>query len=1103
MSARRKHLTADHDPEIAANPNLSDTPADAFAVVAAPGAWGGKFDTGDMLTIMNKRGNSTDATVVDIDHAAFPAMFKIRFNDRRKEEVWKTATELTAAVSGSPAPTIPTPSTATDGDSSAGAGSTNPAPTGSPTRRQSGEIFCAGGIQSHTSICDGSSGAKVPTVAKASCSSSVSSTGGRSSGGQSNSNGSFSLSEDPFASRSAIDASLATASLSMQAAAEVLEQTASLTYGDSNGVKNNHPTSTPSALACVLSNQATDRHGPVPGRNDSQSSISMLPSTDEKHAGDGIIHAAGDMIVEPAGGGGIGDPSLASAAAPAVVPTTGSGGTARDDHFNIDDTVIVMDKHGRPSEAKIASVNHSISPALFKICFKDRRKKEAWKPATELITPARCMATPSAAAATVVTASENDRLFHSAPASKPSNQATCGEELATPGSNCRDATAVLHPTDQLPRRKRVYPTARHPINDTNVLTHDGGIGDPAMVAAKEVTTVVPSEATPTDSFNVADMVIVTDKYGHPANATVMSIDDATSPTLYKLRFKDRRKKEIWKPAVELIASIGGVPVPGVGGAASVANAGSTSSAVYTPSASGPSKTVSLASTGAALSVPPSVTHGNKDEEDGRPTSSFFASALTSNSQAARGEKPVPPRNIRRVAAPRSTDERNAEQRAPSVITVCPADITVKSAGGGGTGNPATTPTTVRTTSFAATTRRAYFNVADTVIAMDKYGHPVDAVVVGVDDTVSPPLFKVSFKGRRKKEAWKTATELTACAGNTRALAGPAASTAAAATAAPAAVARAPAAAAPAADASIGGNSSKPLMAATRDGMVRENESPAPGGRPRSRQQERIRHHGEKKADVPDISAPTKRSSGEEQQHAASGGPSRAGLQSEKSQKLKRSSDGDNWQKATTNNINNNNNQETYAPRGRDAVSQPLPRRRAAAAAAGAILSTSKSARRKRINPLQQQQSTKKSHNGLPPGAGEQGQRDGEASPARDAATTTAECGQIPRKLGLSGRKRPRVVTPGFAAAASLPVEPALRSELSSPRLYIKCSCSLLLRVSRCVDYELRFFYSQQEQVLGYTIKQRAGLDTSIAACSSRRVHPSCCGGQLMNRLIDT
>lgn len=427
-----------------------------------------------------------------------------------------------------------------------------------------------------------------------------------------------------------------------------------------------------------------------------------------------------------------------------------------------------------------------------------------------------------------------------------------------------------------------------------------------------------------------------------------------------------------------------------------------------------------------------MTHGNKDREDDRTPSLFSASALTLNIQTARRKEPVPPRNSRRLAAPRWTDKRNAEQRAPAVTTVRPEDMTVESAGGEG-GD--TTLRTVRATSSAAATRRDDFNVADTVIVMDKYGHPVDAVVVGVDNTVSPPLFKVSFKDRRKKEAWKTATELTASAGNTPALAGPTASAApaAASAAAPAAPApaRAPPAAAAAAVASSAGNRSKLSLAPRRNGKRRKNENPAAAGRPRSRQQERIRHDGDKKADTPDILAPTDQSSGEHEPEA-SGEPSRAGIQSETSQALERSPDGDNGQKERTNNIGNNNNEETYAPRGRDAVSQQLPRRRAAAAAAaGAILSTSKSARRKRVNPLQQPQSTKKSHSGLPPGAGGQGQRVGEASPGRDAAvtTTTEYEGQIPRKLGLSGKKRPGVAAPSFAAAASLPVEPALRSEL--------------------------------------------------------------------------
>lgn len=310
-------------------------------------------------------------------------------------------------------------------------------------------------------------------------------------------------------------------------------------------------------------------------------------------------------------------------------------------------------------------------------------------------------------------------------------------QAPTPEQNVQTTTQQTQRTSSnLATADKVEENIREPIIDG---THQEAVPQPPI-------------ALEAGTFRIGDSVTVkvTTHMRHILpTATVVGVDTSKSPSLFKLRFKDKRKKQMWKTAIELIPAVPAPPSSqGAVLDASVAD-GAEKPTQNAPSSSGSDLRGENADSNAmehgniAAAAPRAgKDNSHKSTADSDQGGEHAEVALDGNRRTGTGVDRDGKEGRQRRAASKSSEETNDRVGLESKARLPESTTGQQSQPGQQLEEP-----------------RFQVGAAIRIEGGRGRGAGGAATVVEVDASTTPHRFRVAFKNKRKKDAWKTTEEL--------------------------------------------------------------------------------------------------------------------------------------------------------------------------------------------------------------------------------------------------------------------------------------------------------------------------------------------------------
>lgn len=453
--------------------------------------------------------------------------------------------------------------------------------------------------------------------------------------------------------------------------------------------------------------------------------------------------------------------------------------------FNIGDTVLARTA-GKPArEASIVEV--AIDGSRFKVAFKDKRKKGGWRDKANLSSFVRKRASSVNTTSTALPASHQPETGAGAGAAG-ANAATVPSTvaLAVSGKEEAETTTCVGPRPSLPKggdksvgdestptiRGKHKPTVNNAdklqvptpeqhvenaIYQTQRTAPDVVIEksrEPIIYGTHERAVPHPPVVVEAGGFRIGDRVMVkattTSSVLH--EAMVVDVDISKRLTLFSLRFKDKRKKGVWKATSELIPAIHAPPSrQGVTFDASVDEAADKARSAPASSASdlrGEDADSNVAKHGSNAAEVPRAGEDNTQKSKTDNELGIDHAKLALDGDGRTGTGPSVDEN----------GEKGSQRRAASKS----AEETVGFRLGSKTGIPDGTGEQPRLRKQGEEPR---FQVGAAIRIEGGRGRSAGraATVVEVDASTTPHRFKVAFKDKRKKDSWKTTEELISVA----------------------------------------------------------------------------------------------------------------------------------------------------------------------------------------------------------------------------------------------------------------------------------------------------------------------------------------------------
>lgn len=258
------------------------------------------------------------------------------------------------------------------------------------------------------------------------------------------------------------------------------------------------------------------------------------------------------------------DPACSQSSNPA-------GADLSEQRYGVGNAVRVSSAGKSPQSALIVELDPA-NCSWFKVRFKDRRKKDVWVARDHL-----ALLIPNGSSSLDNTGKKH--ASHNPPAT-----ASNGPSVPSVGSST--LLSALPPSTILPsvalsgslvrasqgggNRENQFFSATPPVlidaarggekptpqNSTGLASVSPPLNNIPLSASVAVGTSKLAR-----SFGIGDGVFVAGKVAARHAANIVSVDMSKTPSLFKLRFKDRRKKDVWKQTAELVPDATSAPAP--------------------------------------------------------------------------------------------------------------------------------------------------------------------------------------------------------------------------------------------------------------------------------------------------------------------------------------------------------------------------------------------------------------------------------------------------------------------------------------------------------------------------------------------------------------